>query len=350
MSGNSSGMEKAVALVLVAGVILVMLSFAVVSCSSSADATASSASDVATTGEDISVAGPVASGEIPALELPQAGQPLPDNVDCSVSAELRSMLASLPQTAPLYRFVDKNLSPEEVRQLADRLGLDSPVKEMNGRFWCVTGTFKLSVHPRTGQWTYLDEERMYTAAPDQSLLPSQEEAAERAKEELKRLNLLTENIHFSHVADATVSSLGTGEPGAPSDPSAKVISRLVYFKRSLGDLPVIGPGRIVVGIGARGEVVGIIMNMKDVTYAGDFALESPEGALERVMRGDCQTDIPSDASSAQIAGVKLALYEDPGDNSDQPYMQPVYEFLGVAHKPGETAGHSFAAVVPALAR
>ena len=302
---------------------------------------------------EVDAVSPAVAVDIPELDLPRAGSEYPASVEYVVSATIAVEAASIPATAPVYEYVDRVPSAEDAARIASELGVNGEASVESGRYWVADGTLKFSMETTTGRWTFIDEERMWTVPPDDpSELPSEDDAVSVASAELGRLGLLADDVIYSHVTNATVSAVGVGEEGAASDPTARVISRQVFFGRLLDGLPVEGPSRIVVGVGSHGDIVGVIMNMKAVSHFKDLPLRSVEEALADVLVGSSQTDIRSEAVRATIDHVHLALYEDTGDGSEQPFLQPVYVFDGT-EEDSTTEGmqtRSFTAIVPALAR
>ncbi len=251
----------------------------------------------------------------------------------------------------VYRFVDANLDDAGAQSIAAATGIEGKAtRDGRGWYFYKDGPKRLAIDPLSGKWNWIDEVRMWDTPPaDAAGIPTDAESIEAAEAELKRLGLLQDGLAFRNIANATVSSLGTGEPGAPDDPTARIISKQVTFTRTLAGIPVIGPSRVVVGIGGRGHVVGVIKAVKEMVPYETMALRPWSQALQEVMTGYSQTDIPPDASSARLSDVTLALYEDPGDSSAQPFLQPVYLFRGEATTEAGRVS-SFVAVVAALAK
>ncbi|MCL5942008.1 MAG: hypothetical protein M1325_00505 [Actinobacteria bacterium] len=289
-------------------------------------------------------------GSLPALSLPRAGAAYPDGVAYAQSAELAVAAAKLPVQTMVYRFVDANLDDAGAQSISSVVGVGGKASR-DGRGWYFyhEGSRRLAIDPVSGKWNWIDEVRMWDQPPAvDGSIPSDADAVKAAEAELNRLGLLKGGLAFHSVTNATVSSLGTGEPGVPSDPDAKTISKQVTFTRTLAGFPVIGPSRVIVGIGEKGSVVGVIKATKDTTPYATMPLRPWSDALRQVLASDSQTDISSSAVSAELSDVQLALYEDPGDSSIQPYLQPVYVFHGVSIlASGEAA--PFVAVVPAMA-
>lgn len=289
------------------------------------------------------------SNGYPELYLPRVGAPYPESVSYRQAPSLPAVAQTLPNRVMVYKFVSNVYDEGSVRQLADRLGFAGTLtRDTRGWYFLQEGAKRLAIDPTSGKWNWIDEVQMWGEPPsNQGSIPTDAEARIIAEAWLENLGFLADGLRFDHVADATVSSMGTGEVGVEPDPGAQVISKQVFFVRYLDGLRVVGASRIVVGVGANGEIVGVVKAMKDVGQYEEAPLRSYDAALADVLDGNCQTDIDEAAREAVLESVEVALYEDPGDSVVQPFLQPVYLFRGIAtsfagkHVP-------FVSVTPAL--
>lgn len=294
---------------------------------------------------------PLAAGSmtIPPLVLAEAGQPYPEGIEYEVLPTLVAEGADTPGEVRLHRFVARRLTYDEIVALGDALSMrTTPKQDAVGHYVFTQGDRIMTIDPLVGTWDCIDQAKMWAVAPEkQSSIPSDEDARRIAEEAIRRLGLNREDLVFAAVKPATLSPLGV-EDGALGE-GAQIVSKQVYFRKVVDNLPVEGSARVVVGVGADGEIVGVINNMKLQIPDQTVAIKGFETVLEEARRGGGQTSIPSNTVKAVLSGIKLAYYEGGGGLESQPFLQPVYVLEGVAEI-ADGGQQAFSITLPAVAQ
>ncbi|MDR0325113.1 MAG: hypothetical protein LBI19_03340 [Oscillospiraceae bacterium] len=277
---------------------------------------------------------------IPDLFLPLAGQAIP-KVELSIETEV-----DVPKKANLYRFeINYKGRYNQFDRAASALGiweLDA-VRDYVGnkdRLLGVTddGRIKqITMEDDTGFWTYtLSEE-------DSSLrkeAPSNEEAERIASRFLDENQLRPERF--------SATSFGGKSMGSSFEDQLEY-SVTVFYYPTVDGYEVFGISRIAVEIDYNGEIEAVRSYYKDFVFDRVVDLAPPEQFYDVLLSGDTLCSIEPSAVSAKVTSIELAYWEDGGTIEDQPYLQPVWVYNGVAY---DAAGveSEFLAIVPAVKR
>jgi hypothetical protein len=174
-------------------------------------------------------------------------------------------------------------------------------------------------------------------------LPSSDEAVKLAQTYLAAYALQPGNereLTVAHVGGLRASSMIGDKPGPVID---KLVT--VNFARKINEVPVIGPGsKVVVNIGNKGEVVGVIRHWRELAGSKRIAATETYSADEakRFALAQMSKEFGS-TSEFEILQTKIAYYDNNGT-----YLQPVYAFETrvVNHELGDT--FNYVSVVPAM--
>lgn len=275
---------------------------------------------------------------IPDLRIPRPGGPVPQvTYSWQVSSQT---VSAIPKEMPVYKFVAKNLDEQDFKSLASQFGMSGAIErdEDQSSFLMTDGEKRLSMNWETGKWSYGDYSKLYSS--NNTNIPSDDEVARIATEYLKEKGWLPDDFRLQSVE--AVTEQNAADITAPP----RIIGKVAYFYRYIGDWPVLGVSRIVVHVGDNGEIVGVKKLFKDIEPAGNMSLKSVDQAFAELRAGDAvlSTDNPN-VKQAAVQDVHLAYWEDAGSISDQPYLQPVYVFTA---KATEGAADTFSAIVPAI--
>lgn len=147
-------------------------------------------------------------------------------------------------------------------------------------------------------------------------------------------------LTVAHVGGLRASSMIGDKPGPVID---KLVT--VNFARQINSLPVIGPGsKVVVNIGHKGEVIGLIRHWREATPSKKIAGSETysEEEAKRLALAQMTKEFGSTAQF-EILQSKIAYYDNNGS-----FLQPVYAFETrvVNHELGDT--FNYVSVVPAM--
>lgn len=186
-------------------------------------------------------------------------------------------------------------------------------------------------------------------------LPGVEEAQIIAETFLRDNNLLPQKLEELKLAD--VQTIGAARPkfagqqfDAHDNPALQFDKlRIVTFRREINGIPVIGPGsKIVVTIGDKNEIIGVIRRWREYTQVTPPTDQNPLISLEEARKGFQQRiEGAFGAANPTIAHEGVAFYD-----SNDKFIQPVYVFetqLGVQQRgPGADSNDLFLGLIPAL--
>ncbi|MDX6694644.1 MAG: hypothetical protein QOF02_2247 [Blastocatellia bacterium] len=155
-------------------------------------------------------------------------------------------------------------------------------------------------------------------------LPSREEAIKMAEEFLNKNALQPGNmgeLRLAHFGGLRASSVIDGKKAGP------VIDELVAltYGRTIDNMPVMGPGsKIVVNIGDKGEVMGLIRRWRELSAGSKKQVQPEEMISQREAEEMARRQIMSEYGEKtpyQIIGSSKAYYDNNGK-----ILQPVYIF------------------------
>jgi hypothetical protein len=244
---------------------------------------------------------------------------------------------------PVYQFKEVEFDSEYANALGKKLKLNGEAKlDPEGhKYYIKEGQKNLVLEKLTGKIIYFDESKQ---AMDPSYLskniPSDEDVIEIAKNFLTNLNLLPNNFKLVGVAPITVTP-GTDNPETVG---AIIVAKKVFFYKQINNKDVLGVSRITVTVGSNGEIIGFGKHYKDAKEYAMYPIKTVNQALGEVKNNHALTNIDEKAEKAKINKVEINYWEDPG--AEQPYLQPVYVFIGEA-KVGDR-WEVFKSVIPAI--
>jgi hypothetical protein len=208
----------------------------------------------------------------------------------------------------------------------------------------VTETFECDLN--NGNFTYNKSLKKYAGdyAPK---LPTQEEALKEAEQFLNTQELLPKNrneLTLAHFGGLRSTSVIGGKRAGP------VIDKLVTlsYGRTIDNTPVIGPGsKIVVNLGDKGEVMGLIRRWREVSASSRKLVPPEELVSQQEAEERANRQIVSeygDASSHKILGSRRAYYDNNGS-----ILQPVYAFeVAVTLRDPKVRPFNYLCVIPMM--
>lgn len=283
----------------------------------------------------VGVTQPWSGQALPALELPGAGRPFPEQLTWEWPGDLG---AELPGSVLVYRTASPDSGLDRARELAGLFDIPAQPFRAEGRAYAAVDGRRCWVN-RDGTFSYLDDARWPHAEISFNLTSA--ELAELATGYLRSRSLLPAEFSVWSVEPATISyadSLGE-----------QIVGWTVMFRRRLNGLPVLGASSIsvdVTEVDGLPAVVGVSSYWRPMNPYRELPLRSVTEAVGELVRGAGAIDMPELAVSAQINDVSLAYWEHPVVD-EQPYLQPVYHFTGWAEL-NDGRVHPFSGSVPAL--
>ena len=276
---------------------------------------------------------------IPPLKIPMPGNEIPE-----INYKIAARFDNLPVEAMVYRFKKPENVEKEIESVAKIFGLKGekeywPVwreyimrEEINGKPSRI-----LTYQVDTGRWIYTDNRELGNNDPRN--LPSDEEAKKIALDFLKKNGIYDKRFIYCGVTDDS--------SGSPLTNDYKVHHKRVHFYPAVAGKPVYGVSRIVVLVGDNGKIVEVYKWYKEIEEYKKVKIVSAEKAFEKVKNRKSSNSINHKAKSATIKEVFLAYWEDAGTIEEQPYLQPVWVFVGEAvTEDGKV--EKFDAIVPAI--
>lgn len=182
-------------------------------------------------------------------------------------------------------------------------------------------------------------------------LPGQEEAVRVAEAFLNQNALLPANraeLKVAHIGGLRASNVIDGVRAGP------VIDKLltVTYSRTIDNLPVIGPGsKIVVNLGEKGEVMGLIHRWRELTPSSKQQVRPEEMVSQHEAEERAERQIKSEfgnKASYRILNSGRAYFDNNGG-----ILQPVYVFeasINLQEKDENTQPVNYLCVIPMLKR
>ncbi|GGJ80757.1 hypothetical protein GCM10008982_32900 [Anoxybacillus voinovskiensis] len=281
-------------------------------------------------------------GQIPSLVLPTPGQAGAVELNFKMNAPVNR----LPNQVPVYKFKYVNYTNEEVRELANKLGILGSVKsnsQMNAL--AVEDGYKyLEVQNGTGKILYINREhynlKEINGRPKN--IPTDSEAIQYATEFLKKMNWLPSNFK---VAGVTENREIPGNLNPETD-KGYVLSKSVHFYQYIDNKPLLGVSRIVVEVGDNGKIEVVRKNHKEHVNFADYPIKSVNVAIDELKNNKGIHNVVEGGHDPVIDDVTVSYWEDAGTIEEQPYLQPVYVFKGNYTLNGKQV--PFLGVVPAV--
>ncbi len=271
---------------------------------------------------------------IPKLALPQIGQ---ENHPVEMMFNITDK--NIPGNAQVYKYMPM-----------DAL---SDMKNIAGIFGCAINDFKENIHgdrisysymngditilyKKDSSWDYHDHFRSKVENPS---VPDETEALQIASDFVKKnLNVDTSLYRVS---------FGKSYRGEGKDDTESIeLYKIVTFSAYVGKYKIYG-SKLSVGIGDKGKIVAVVNTLKNYEPYKVMELISYDEAIVIAQNDLSQMAIDNEAIKVIFNKIELAYWGDPTVIQKQPYLQPVYVFLGTQElSNGETKAIS--TIVPAI--
>ncbi|MCK9318020.1 hypothetical protein [Methanoculleus sp.] len=254
---------------------------------------------------------------------------------------LGTALPKYPGQVTVYKTVDTTVSKDDALKMAEKFGMSEPVEEYETSYVIKGSPYTFEIEKETGYMTYTWYGRwMGSNERDRpEYLPTDEEARKIAETFLTSNDLMPDGAAYSsisHDRGAMLSAEGNETVVADQDTT-------VLFTGRLSNLSVVGNG-IYVTLGGDGDVLRVAKRWRDVEPYKEFAILSPEEAIEELKQTGVVTTVSS-PKKAVVDEIKLCYYATP-PGTEQPYLKPTYYFHGTMEGENETG--TFYQYIPAV--
>jgi len=257
-----------------------------------------------------------------------------------------------PQKMMVYKIEPVNMSDEQIKDLAARLGISGKVKTSALGAWRAIGEKKesrakcINVDPETGIFDYVNKEP-YPSSPEEILekclnpphpnLPSIDEAKSVARDFLLKTGVLTEE-ELNQLKESAMVTETRGEWDPIKQEHVVVPLRVgvVYFGE-LNGYPIMGHARISVGIGHNGEVMQVYYFLPKVKPYTEYPIKSIDEVIKDIRNNKCMAfGIDRPPKVMKISSIKLAYWANPCFLlSKEQVFHPIYYIEGEVLKDEE---------------
>jgi hypothetical protein len=266
----------------------------------------------------------------------------PYDVQSVSEIALGTALPKYPGQAMVYKTVNSTVSKDDALKMAEKFGLTGPVEENTLSYYIKGNPYTFDIEKGGGYMTYTWDDRHSGVdlrdRPEN--LPTDEECRKIAETFLTSHDLMPEGAVFSSVSQGGQRIFSNHSGDAPI---ITYEDRDVLFIDTLSGYPVAGSG-IRVTIGGDGDILKVTKRWRDVEPYKEFAILSPEEAIEELKQTGIVTTVGS-PKKAVVDEVKLCYYATP-PGTEQPYLKPTYYFRGTVE--GEKDTGTFFQYVPAV--
>ena len=236
--------------------------------------------------------------------------------------------------------VKNNFDSQELKNLKRIFKLDNcKEKTDKDKFINISdGSKFLEIHPN-GTFMYADEDKRNS---NKKMLLDDSQCVSIAESFLKENNLLPPEAICSGVLSNTLTYV--------DDPESKeVVSKSVRFDRFIDSKEVYGVSRVMVIIGADGDIISLYYNCRTINNnkIKKVRLRDIESAFEDVKHQKGMISVKDDAKEVVIKDVDIVYWEDSTPSSKNNYLQPVYRFRGESNNK-EGKKDKFFAIVSAI--
>ncbi len=251
-------------------------------------------------------------------------------------------LPKYPRQAMVYRTIDTTVSKDDALKMAERFGLTGSVEEKIVSYRITGDPYTFNLDKGGGYMTYTWYGRCSGVDPRDrpENLPTDEECRTIAESFLISHGLMPEGAVFSSVSQGGKGTFSNHSGGTPI---VTYEDRDVFFSDTLSGYPVAGSG-IRVTVGGGGDILEITKRWRDAEPYKEFAILSPEEAIEDLKQTGVVT-VVSSPKKAVVDEVKLCYYATP-PGTEQPYLKPAYSIRGTVE--GENGTGTFFQYVPAV--
>ncbi len=282
------------------------------------------------------------SNGVTPLYIPKTGAGTPKLV-YELGDKVLKKAESLPAEKMVYKFIVDD--PEsKAKKIAKIFNIDSDkiVYSKNEKIYKYANKDSnkkllkwFSYEEETGHWDYQDIKEFEKSNIN---IPDNNKCLEIAKNFSKNKLNLSKSFSNIQVVEQTSGDKLTND--------LKTIYKDVYFYPYINDIPVLGVSRLIISVGENGKIIGVSKYFKDYKEDRKLKLKSVSKAFDIVKKKEASMNIPQNAKKAKFNSIILGYYEDSGKISEQPHLQPVYVFKGVAKTDSGT--EEFDAIVPAI--
>jgi hypothetical protein len=262
---------------------------------------------------------------IPKLVLPSQGEPYPETINFTWDLQSETIF---PEEMLIYKFKERD---------------QSKVKSIFEAQLSQSDRYKLEFS-EGGQFIFSDELNKLTPYVDSKegnykSLPSEQEATMKAVEYLKTIGFYKPGLQLTQVGQDYVEIFNGDKI------SIYPINYVITFIQTLNGYPVLGAG-VSINIGHNGNIDAVYCQYMEADPHRNVKLISLSKAFDELKQGGGCLVLPEFAVDPTIQKVELAYYEQDSPIAEQPYLQPVYVFSGIADSPhGDVV---WQAIVPAL--
>lgn len=249
--------------------------------------------------------------------------------------------AGAPAEQTVYQLVPRLRTIEDARTRARLLGLRAAglqqMRRVGAEFLASDGKWDYSLDTERHLETLVDREVMTGKAGRSPVIPDERQCRDIALNFLGTRNLIeggeSESLQYLTTNEVVRSYISLEERGLPAGPP-RVVTREVVFGKTIGGVPVVGPGsQVSVFVGDRGSVIGFMSNwMPAVATREKIGIASPDAAYRRL--GDRLKEL-----SAKLPDQRQAVKEAQAQRSryalrafrtrgGEMLLLPVYEFRG----------------------
>ncbi|HOI58707.1 MULTISPECIES: hypothetical protein [unclassified Methanoculleus] len=253
-------------------------------------------------------------------------------------------LPKYPGQAMVYKTVDTAVSKDDALKVAEKFGMSGQIEESGRRikrYVVKDDPYTFEIETESGYMIYTWNDRYSGVDPRDGPenIPTDEECRKIAESFLTSHGLMPEGAAYSGV------SHGEGFFSNSTDGTSIQTYKdtCVHFTDTLSGYPVAGSG-IYVTVGGGGDVLKVGKRWRDAEPYKDFAILSPEAAIEELKQTGVVTTIGS-PKKAVVEEVKLCYYASP-PRDEQPYLKPTYYIHGTVEGENETG--TFFQYVPAV--
>lgn len=269
---------------------------------------------------------------LPAADLPTMNE---QGHTFEMSSTFEGNYDSVPTEAPVYKMELLTYNADQVKDLAERLGVDGEVNDLGGDTFSVESR-EAQMHVTQGRVQY-----MSFAAAEEGELQSDDAAITTAREWLRERGLLPGDV-------------GDGSVLSRADEHQRIIVGFQPVKPS----PLISSTpNVTVSMGPNGQVLEATNAWASLTQDQVYQLRGGDLAWEEVetRRAWVDASLPTDdyPAGSTIGGAvvynQLSLaYTSSGVPGENQFLQPVYVFRGDFTPDGAEKSYTVRAYVPAI--
>ena len=244
---------------------------------------------------------------------------------------LNAAYPTVPDSVPIYRIKEVDMTYETAAQLALSMGIKRDIQDSRPGVIQITDNSKnppesIDIYTTSGAFRYSIPSKLGRTVTYQPLLPSYDEAKKIADTYLEKRNLLRDDFTFDKVKVGYSQEewrAGDTKPLAHYDVNLQVI-----YLRTINGIPA--TEGITVTIGENGEVVGLTYKARAIEEKPFRSVKiiTPEEAYNQLIAGNALTKPITDFDSTiRITNVSLQYYMK-AEVYDQQFVLPIYVFSG----------------------